>query len=103
MHSLLAGTAYAGSVAQAESFLQRIARLSPTAPPLTSGLILGQWQHLSVPASESHVALQLRGDYGISSWENLIIGLNPTPHGEASSAVMNQHSANPSAAIPDQQ
>ena len=102
MQSRLAGSVYSASVARAESFLRGIARLLPNAPHLTSGLCFSQYHGVSLPAGESQVALQLRGDYGISSWENLIVALNQTPHGESSTAIMNEQSSNPSAGTPDQ-
>ena len=100
MRSLLKGTAYAGSADQVESFLRGVARLSSNVPHLTSGF--GRFDQVSFRANQPRVSLQLRGDYGINSWESQVVTTHKTPHGESATAIIKEPERFSAAAAPDQ-
>jgi len=100
MQSLLKGTTYSGSADQVESFLRGVARLSSNVPHLTSGL--GRFNQVSFRAKQLRVSLQLRGDYGINSWESQVVTTHKTPHGESATAIIKEPERFSAAAAPDQ-
>jgi len=104
---LLAMTPYANSTDLVDTFLLKLARSSPQIPHLSkshfgpvmfdAAAFRAKISARTVPGTSDEFALELRGEYGINSWQNgvVLIGKSPQPQPANSIAPGQSPSASP--------